>query len=145
MEENVKKYINKKNVIIVITTVLAVILVLGLIFSIIKINGKETNKKLNIPQKGESDFENIEIVNIKLDYDENDNITNVNFILKNKTEIETAEKVADIILLNDQEQQIAGIETVIEKIEGNGEYPMTVKLAGKVEGITKLKLQKVSY
>ncbi len=136
MEKRKQVSISVKSILIVIAVVALIITAIVLIVNKVKDNGIDKNAFTD------SEYQSLEVTNIEANYDEATNKTKLSFVLKNPTSKKLENQFIDIILMNDKEQQLAGIQLKIESLESKGEKAITSTLSGDGSQITKAKAQK---
>lgn len=138
-----EKEINKSK--LVITIIVALVLIAAIILGIIFLGGNNNEdpfKNAGSISKTESEFDPLTIKDIELKYVEERNETILDFSIENKTDEKLENQTIKIHLLNENEQLISGLETEVSTIDPKGSYRVNITIAGKIQGITKIKLVK---
>ena len=138
--ENKKISISMKYVLIVI----AVVVILGIAIVLIA-KGRENEKKENKIDPNaltESEYGTLEVNNIEVNYDESTGKSKISFVIKNTTNKNLENESIDIILMNEKEQQLAGIQMPIKSLKSNEETTISANLSGDGREIKKARIQK---
>lgn len=138
-----EKKINKSKLVIIIIIALVVIaaIILGIIF-LGGNNDEDPFANAGSISKTESEFDPLTIKDIELKYVEERNETILDFSIENKTDDKLENQTIKIHLLNENEQLVSGLETKVSTIDPKGSHRVNITLAGKIQGITKIKLVK---
>jgi len=143
MEEN-KLNKSKLTIIAVVVFVILVSIIIGIISTNInKPSEKNPTENFGKISQTESEFEALAVKDIVVKYNEEnpENIeTKIDFSIQNKTDEKVEEKTIEIHLLDANNGMIAGVSTYVQTIDANGEHRVNMSLAGKIEGIEKIKL-----
>ena len=132
--------LNNKKVILVIILALVVIaaIILGIIF--LGNGGSEEGKKSGTISQTESEFEPLRVKDIELTYKDDGSETIIDFAIENTTGEKVEKQTINIHLLGENDSLIAGVETYVETIDAHGSHKVNMMLAGKIQGIKKVKL-----
>jgi len=137
----------KKKISISIKSVLIVIAIIAIIVTaivLIVMNRGNESKENEIDPNAltESEYQTMEVNDIKVTYDESTGKSQISFVIKNTTTKKLENKYIDIILMNEREQQLAGIQTKIDLLESNEEKTINATLSGDGREIKKARVQK---
>lgn len=139
------KPINKTKIYIAIIVVLVIIA--SIVFAVIKSNSNKEDKN----KDGEltttltllgNQYNDLEASNIKSEYNQESDITIISLDIENKSDETIENEVIDIILLNEEEQQLAGVSETLNQLEAKGKKSVNITLAGNVQEIKKIQLNK---
>lgn len=132
------KELNKKKVALVIIAVLVIIAIITIIIILSNISKNKNNKDtLNI-----SEFSNMQAKDLNIKYDEEKNQTYITLNIKNPKDYNVENETVNIMLLNEKDEHIAGVQTYIETITPNDEFSVSITLIGNITGIKKVSLER---
>lgn len=130
--------LNKKKVAMVIIAVLVIIAIITIVIILSSTSNNKNNKDaLNI-----SEFSNMQAKDLNIKYDEETNQTYVTLNIKNPKDYNVENETVNVMLLNEKDEHIAGVQTYIEIITPNDEFSMNITLIGNITGIKKVSLEK---
>lgn len=136
--------INSKKILIVVLIVVAIVAIVGgIVFAVTRANSDEEQKGGNVEVLTDSDFEMLEAKDIKVKYNEETKETSIDFIIANTTNKKVTNQPVDVILMNGEEQQLAGVQITVDSIDAKSEKAVdTIVLYGNVSEIKKIQLLK---
>ena len=132
-----KRKLNKKKVIFAIILLLATFAIITTII-ILTANG---NKKIN-GIKISSEVSNLKPQNINIHYDQEKNETKITITIKNKSNKIVERETINVMLLDEEETPIVGMQTYIQKLEAKGEKDVTLTLLGDLTTIKGVAFEK---
>lgn len=132
-----KRKINKKRVIFAIILLLATF---AIITTTIILTAGGTKKINGI--KVSSEINNLKPQNINIHYDEEENETKITITIKNKSNKVVERETINVMLLDEEDAPIAGMQTYIQKLEAKGEKDVTLTLLGDLTKIKSVAFEK---
>ena len=132
-----KREPNKKRVIFAIILLLSVF---AIITTTIILTASGTKRINGI--KISSEINNLKPQNINIHYDEEKNETKITITIKNKSNKVVERETINVMLLDEEDAPIAGMQTYIQKLEAKGEKDVTLTLLGDLTKIKSVAFEK---
>lgn len=140
---------SKRTKIIVTIIILLVLLVFAMIAIIAMSKGGESsatkkgaNAKTGTISKANSEFDSLEVIDVKITYSEDETKTNIDFSIKNKSDKMVEQETVNIQLLDESNVLMVELPITIPLIEVGSSYQVPMELAGNITGIKEIKLTK---
>ena len=132
------KELNKKKIAILIIVVLLIIA--GIIAAVIFANPKENKEDKDALNT--SEFDNMKAKDLNVRYDEEANQTYVDLKIKSLVKHNIEKETVDVMLLDENDNQIAGVQEYIDVITPGDEFSIHISLGGNITGIKKVSLER---
>lgn len=132
-----KRKLNKKRVIFAIILLLAIFAIITTII-ILTANGTKRINGIKIS----SEVKNLKPQNINIHYDQEKNETKITITIANKSNKVVERETINVMLLDEQDAPIAGMQTYIQKLEAKGEKDVTLTLLGDLTKIKSVAFEK---
>ena len=130
--------LNKSKIIIIIAILLVIA---AIILGVILLNGKQEEKKEEEKISTlESEFDELKIKNVVLNYLEDREDTTIDIEVENITSEIVENKKIGIEVYDAKDGLISAIQTDVAAIDPNSCHKINMVLGGKIEGIKKIKL-----
>ena len=131
---------SKPNITKIIIAALLVVAII--IIGIILFTKNNNNEKEQNPIATSSEFNNIKIKDISIEYKSETNITVVKFTLQNTSNNDINKETVNVMLIDKDGTELSGIQNYIEFIEAKGDYEAYAEMLGDFSRATKAELQK---
>ena len=131
------KKINKKKIILLIIIVLVIMALITT--AIIFATNKEESEDGILAS---SEFENMKVKDVTVTYDEEKDTTYFNYIVENISSSNVENETVNVMAIDENDAEIAGVQVTIRYIEAQGEYKMSFSLLGNLSYAKKLALKR---
>lgn len=132
-----KRKLNKKKM---ISAIILLLSIFAITMAIIISTANKTEKINGV--KVSSEFSNLKPQNINIHYDEEKNETKITITIKNQAKKVIEKETINVMLRDEQDSPIAGMQTYIQKLEAKGEKDVTLTLLGDLTQIKSVTFEK---
>lgn len=132
------KKLNKSKIIIIIAVLVVIV---AIILGVVLLSRKpEEIKEEDKISKLESEFEELRVKDVVINYLEDREDTTIDFGIENITDKTVENKKIGIEVYDAKDGLISAIQTDVAAIDPNGTHTVNMVLGGKIEGIAKIRL-----
>lgn len=133
-----------KTILKIILVVAVIAIIIGIILVVInkKDNNNDDNEQDKVVALSGTEYGMMNVKDIEVKYDKDKKESIVSFVIENPTDKKLEEGKINVILQNEAEQQLAGVQTDVQLIEPDGEQSVSITISGDLTDVKKIQLLK---